>query len=72
MLTMPKRGHGDPNVEAARVVAESVRGKNAPPPPDVEAAWAIWPRNILGVDERTMKLLRAAFEAGADAARGAT
>lgn len=58
----------DPNVTAARIVREST-ASDEPLPTDVEAAWADWSRRIQGCDERTMTLLRAAFEAGADAGR---
>ena len=37
-------------------------------PPDLEAAWAEWIKGVQKVDERAKTLLRAAFEAGADAA----
>lgn len=59
----------DPNEDAARVVRDATSG-DKPLPADVEAAWAAWSKGIRGVDERTWTLLRAAFEAGADATRG--
>ena len=52
----------DPNVNAARIVGETSAGDDLPA--DLEAAWAEWSRSIQKVDERTMSLLRAAFEAG--------
>ena len=58
--------HPDPNVEAARVVGKAT-GADALPA-GLEAAWAEWSKGIKNVDERGMTLLRAAFEAGADAA----
>ena len=63
-----KRRDPDPNQTAARVVRETTAGSEALPR-DLEAAWAEWSRCIQGCDERTMTLLRAAFEAGIDAAR---
>jgi len=36
-------------------------------PADLEAAWAEWSKGVKNVDERAMTLLRAAFEAGAEA-----
>lgn len=58
----------DPNEAAARVVRK-VADAESPMPPDLEAAWAEWSKGIKGVDERGRTLLRAAFEAGAEAAR---
>ncbi len=73
----------DANEDATRVVEESVRlvrdaaralgaaavsGKAAPED-DLEAAWKAWSAAIQGCDERTMTLLRAAFEAGMEAAK---
>jgi len=46
--------------------ADGTRGDALPA--DLEAAWAAWSKAIKGCDARTMTLLRAAFEAGADAA----
>lgn len=57
----------DPNTEAARIVREATDQGN-PLPPDLEAAWAEWIKGIQKVDERARTLLRAAFEAGVDAA----
>lgn len=56
----------DANEDAARVVRESTSGDAMPA--DLEAAWAQWSKSIMGVDERGMTLLRAAFEAGYAAA----
>jgi hypothetical protein len=58
----------DPNEDAARVVKESTASADQLPA-GLEAAWKDWSRRIQGCDERTMSLLRAAFEAGADAAK---
>lgn len=38
-------------------------------PADLEAAWETWSGAIKNVNERTRTLLRAAFEAGYDAAK---
>ena len=56
----------DPNVNAARIVAEATAAQDAPTG-DLEAAWAAWSAHIQKVDERGMALLRAAFEAGWEA-----
>jgi hypothetical protein len=60
----------DPNVNASRIVREST-AQSTEPPSDLEAAWAAWRGHIQNVDERGMTLLRAAFEAGYDAASSA-
>jgi hypothetical protein len=54
---------------SARVVRESTATDDAMPA-DVEAAWAKWSAGVGKVDARTMALLRAAFEAGAEGGRG--
>ncbi len=64
------RRETDPNEEAARVV-RAATGKPEPLPADLEAAWEAWSRSIHSCDERTRTLLRAAFEAGAEAAQRA-
>lgn len=53
----------DPNANAARIVGEAT-ASGAEPVADLEAAWAAWAAQIQRVDERTLSLLRAAFEAG--------
>lgn len=58
----------DANQAAARVVAESTRDDATTPPQDLEAAWEKWVAGIQRVDDRTRSLLRAAFEAGYEAA----
>lgn len=58
----------DANQDAARVVGEAT-GSHAAPPDDQDAAWADWSRRIQGTDERTLTLLRAAFDAGVDTGR---
>lgn len=58
----------DPNLTAARIVAESTR--SAPElaaDASLEAAWQAWCGRIQNIDERTATLLRAAFEAGYEA-----
>jgi len=56
----------DPNTEAARIVREVTDDGNELPA-DLEAVWAAWITGIQGIDERVRTLLRAAFEAGAQA-----
>jgi hypothetical protein len=56
----------DVNQDAARIVAKSA-GAPDQLPAGLEAAWADWSKRIHGCDERTMTLLRAAFEAGIEA-----
>jgi len=58
----------DPTTEAARIAREATSKHEKPLPADLEAAWAEWSKGIKNVDERGMTLLRAAFEAGFDAA----
>jgi len=58
----------DPNKEAARVVRKATDEGNSLPA-ELEAAWAEWIKGIQGIDERARTLLRAAFEAGVEAAR---
>lgn len=59
----------DPNAAAFDVVAKA-NGAKAPAhlTPDHDAAEERWPASVRDVDERGRALLRAAFEAGADAA----
>ena len=67
---MKKRQSGeDANQAAARIIGETVKRHSEPLPADLEAAWKQWSAGIAKVDERGMTLLRAAFEAGAEAAR---
>lgn len=68
MSPKPPRKRDD-NQAAADTVRRTTSKKADELPPDVEAAWQDWAGRIHGCDERTMTLLRAAFEAGADAAR---
>ena len=60
----------DPNTEAARIVRKATDEGNELPA-DLEEAWAAWIKGIQGIDERMRTLLRAAFEAGAEAAAAA-
>jgi len=57
----------DPNESAARIVGQATASQ-PDASDDIEAAWAAWSAHIQKVDERGMTLLRAAFEAGYDAA----
>lgn len=59
----------DENETAARIVRETTARHSDPLPADLEAAWAAWSAGVGRVDARTMALLRAAFEAGAEAAK---
>jgi hypothetical protein len=59
----------DSNQAAARIVAKATGKYETPLPADIEAAWEEWSRGIGKVDARGMALLRAAFEAGAEAAK---
>ena len=56
----------DPNLNAARIVGQATASEGLSG--DLEAAWAQWSAGIQNVDERGMTLLRAAFEAGWEAA----
>jgi len=65
-MTRDHQHNPDPNVNAARIVAESTAAADGTSA-DLETAWAEWSRQIQKVDERGMTLLRAAFEAGWEA-----
>ena len=69
-MTRDHQHNPDPNVNAARIVAESTHDSALPA--DLEAAWAEWSAAVGKVDKRGMTLLRAAFEAGWGAGREAT
>lgn len=58
----------DPNASVARVIRETVKADD-PVPADAEAAWRDWSSRLQRVDERTMTLLRTAFEMGVKAGR---
>jgi hypothetical protein len=59
----------DENQAAARIVASTTAKSEKPLAADLQAAWDEWSRGIGKVDQRGMILLRAAFEAGAEAAK---
>ncbi len=65
-MTRDHQHNPDPNVNAARIVAESSAESEASQV-DLETAWREWSSHIQKVDERAMTLLRAAFEAGYEA-----
>ena len=69
-MTHDNEHNPDPNANAARIVGQSIAASTTPPPGDLEGAWEAWSRGIQNVDERGMTLLRAAFEAGWEAAGG--
>ena len=56
----------DENEDAAEIVRRSTASRDELPK-GLEAAWADWSSRIQGIDERTMTLMKAAFEAGAAA-----
>ena len=56
----------DANETAHRIARETTKADSLPA--DVEAAWEAWIAGIKQVDERARTLLRAAFEAGVEAA----
>jgi hypothetical protein len=64
-MRKPKADEAQSAVNAAN---ELISRHEKPLPADLEAAWVEWSRAIKNVDTRGMTLLRAAFEAGADAA----
>jgi hypothetical protein len=57
----------DENQSAAGTIGKVIARHSEPLPADLEAAWTAWSAGIAKVDARTMTLLRAAFEAGAEA-----
>lgn len=62
------RREPDPNVNAVRIVQQTA-SQIDDLPPDLEAAWRDWSGRVQKTDERTLTLLKAAFEAGAAAAK---
>ena len=66
-MTRDHQHNPDPNANAARIVGESTKATTGTAA-DLDAAWAEWSAHIQKVDERAMTLLRAAFEAGFEAA----
>jgi hypothetical protein len=67
---MPRNHRHDPNVNAAKFLHESTDsgGQLAA---DVDAAWEAWSVCVQNVDEQSAALLKAAFEAGYEAAQHA-
>jgi hypothetical protein len=59
----------DDNQNAARIVREATAKHEEPLPADMEEAWAKWSAGVGDADSRMMSLLRAAFEAGAEAGK---
>ena len=59
----------DSSQSAARVVRAVADGHSEPLPADLEAAWQQWSKGSQKVAARGLILLRAAFEAGAGAAK---
>ena len=57
----------DENQAAHRVVRKSTGEGEQASPPGLEEAWREWSQHIQKVDERSLTLLRAAFEAGYEA-----
>jgi hypothetical protein len=68
-MTRDHQHNPDPNVNAARIVAESIAKQEPLPAGDLETSWAAWSKQIQKVDQRTLTLLRAAFEAGWESGR---
>lgn len=64
---MSKEHHRQDLNEGAAGVVRIATETEASLPPGLEAAWESWSKGIHGVDERTWALLKAAFEAGAEA-----
>ena len=58
----------DPNENAARIVGQATAAQSDAAG-DLEAAWQAWSGHIQKVDDRGMTLLRAALEAGWEAAK---
>lgn len=61
-----KLNRSDQNRAAFRLVKKATK-ESTTPPKGLEDAWEAWSKRIQRVDERTMTLLRAAFEAGYEA-----
>jgi hypothetical protein len=57
----------DPDENTATIVAGSIAREAAKAPTGLEAAWREWSSHVQKVDDRTLSLLRAAFEAGFEA-----
>jgi hypothetical protein len=65
-----RKSKADEAQSAVNAAKELISRHEKPLPADLEAAWAEWSRAIKNVDTRGMTLLRAAFEAGAEANQG--
>lgn len=59
----------DSNQAAARIVRETTGKSTGGHPVDLRAAWEKWSAGLGKVDTRARTLLRAAFEAGWEAAK---
>ena len=57
----------DANQIASTVVGQTIAKHSDTLPANLEAAWEAWSQGVGNVDARTMILLRAAFDAGAEA-----
>jgi hypothetical protein len=66
---MNKPEKEDASQRTVRTARESTAKLETPLPGDLEAAWAEWSKGIQNVDNRARILLRAAFEAGWEAAK---
>jgi hypothetical protein len=66
---MKRKPKPDANQSAAHTVAQTIAKHTDKMPAGLEAAWEDWSRRAAKVDARGMALLRAAFEAGAEAAK---
>jgi hypothetical protein len=64
-----KQRKEDESQAAARIVQTVAVRHSEALPADLEAAWEQWSKGIQNVDQRGRTLLRAAFEAGAEAAK---
>jgi hypothetical protein len=68
-MTSAKPAKLDESQAAAAAIGEVAAKHSDPLPADLEEAWKVWSAGIQKVDARGMALLRAAFEAGAEAAK---
>jgi len=65
-----KKPKPDFNQAAAQAVKRLTAMHETKLPADMEAAWEAWITGVQKIDTRIRTLLRAAFEAGAEAQRG--
>ena len=70
-VEMSRDNEHNPAANATRIVKEATGGETVAIA-DFEAAWLEWAAHIQGVDERGLTLLKAAFEAGWEAASAAS